>query len=159
MSAIDRYTRPLTADEFQKAAFEDRVPVSYTDCEKIAKVSEEVCKDGGYYTIGAMVRGMGYVVTAYTKEDEIAAAFIINRPVESEDRKIPTMSWLRHKFKSIGHDHKSNCIKQMSKIIENHIRDGGTWEYLSTNECIQFELKSNGATRSKHTFYQEGLFI
>lgn len=159
MSELDRYTVPVTADQFQAACFEDRFPVTYADCERIAKVTEECCSDGGFFTIGTMVRGMGYVLTAYDRLEKIMANIVINLPVEAENRKIPQLSWLRHKFKLIGHDFKSNNIRQMYKIIENHIRDGGTWEYTETKDSIHFELKANGFIKGKHSFYREDLFI
>lgn len=159
MAALEKYTVPVTADQFQQAAFEDRIPVKYTDCEKIAAVAEEACSSGGFFTIGTMVRGMGYVVNAYDKDEEILANFVINRPVEAEDRKIPTMAWIRHKFKMLNHAYKSNAIKQMHKIIENHIRDGGTWEYAGNNDSIHFELKVNGFIKARHSFYRDDLFI
>lgn len=155
----DKYKTPLNADQFQQALFEDRFPVTYHDCEQVAKITEEACSQGGYYYIHSMANDAGHVVSAFNDKDHIIAEFIINRPVEAENRRIPTKPWLRVKFKSIGYDYKDRAIKNTLKEIEAHVRDGGTWELLTAPDTLVFELSIRGKLRSKLTFYKENIFL
>lgn len=155
----EKYITPLDADQFQQALFEDRFPVTYHDCEQVAKITEYAIEEKGHYTIEGMRNDMGYVISAYDAAGLIIANFVINRPVEAENRRIPTRSWLRMKFKSIGRDFKDRDIKNTHKEIELHVRDGGTWELLEAPSTLSFELSIRGKIKSKLMFFEEGVLL
>lgn len=150
----DRYTTPLDPDQFQKALFQDGFPVPYASCEDVSKVADEAIKAGGYYTIDIIANGKGYVVQAFDNEGLVIANYVINRPEESDFRRIPTFPWLRHKFKCIGYDFKDKIIRQTHKLIESHIRDGGTWEYKDSPTGFHIELRILGQLKISQSFYK-----
>lgn len=156
---IEIYTTPLSADEFQQALFEDRFPVTYHDCEKVATIIEQALAEDGYYTIEAMRDDLGHIVTAYSKDKTIIAYFVINRPTVAENRRIPSVPWLRMKFKKLGYDFKYRGIRSVAKEIEAHIRDGGTWVLLEAPDTIVFELSIRDKVKTKLTYYKEDLFL
>lgn len=158
-SPLDKYTTPLNADEFQAALFADRFPVSYHDCENIAKLTEETCRWDGYFTIGLVKGNKTYVINAYNKNNEMLANYVINQPEISKDRKIPSFDWVANRFYGIGY--KPGCleIKQTHKQIESHLRDGGSYEYFTSGGCVRFDLKIRGQIKASLIFYKEELFI
>lgn len=156
---MERYNTPLDADEFQQALFVDRFPVTYHDCQQVAKIIDEALAVDGFYTIEAMTNGAGHVVTAYNKAEEIIAHFVINRPVEAENRRIPAFTWLRLRFKEIGMDFKDPTIREMYKKIERHVRDGGTWDLTKSPGQLRFEFTMRKQIVALHTFFQEEIFV
>lgn len=156
---LDKYTTPLNADVFQQALFQDRFPVTYSDCQDVATITEEACAVGGYYTIANMANGKGHVLQAFDKDNQIIANFVINRPTEAENRRIPTFPWLRVKFKAIGYDFKDKVIRQTHKQIENHIRDGGYWVYKDSHNGFHIELFTRDQLAASLSYYKVEKFL
>lgn len=155
---MDKLKSPLSADLLQQSLFADRFPVTYHDCERISLLIDEALETGGFFTMQPFANDMGHVVTGYNPKEEVIGQVIINRPVEAENRRIPSLPWLRHKFKGIGYDFKDPTIRETLKKIERHIRDGGTWDHAIGEGFLRFELSFRGKLFASFTFYVEDKF-
>lgn len=159
MSNFDTYKTPLDVDLFHKALFEDRFPVTRRDCVQVAQLTEDVCSKGGSYTIGCMANDVGYVINAYNSDQELVANYVINRPTIAPNRRIPTYSWLRAKFKEIGVTSDETIIRSTMKLIENNIRAGGTMDFRISSNSIHFELGMKGIKCAELSYYKQDLYL
>lgn len=152
---LEKHTKALTADALHTALFQDGFPVTYHDCELIAKITEDVCTGDGFYTMGEMADDKGHVVTAYDSKGFVKANFVINRPEISPQRKIPTLRYIRNRFTIIGYLPNDPIIRETHRQIERHIRDGGTWELFSGLGSVSIELSNRNKVKSRVTHYSE----
>lgn len=148
---------PLTATELFQSCAADGLPVTYHQCKQIAKLSEECIRDGGWYNILSIADGNGNVVNFFNSEGELLQNYRLRRPEISRDRKIPTLNWLRDVFEKYGYDKDRLEVKYIHRIIDSHIRDGGSWTPLLNDHCFVVDLKMNGVIKGHFEFHRENL--
>lgn len=145
----------LTADELFQNCAADGLPVSYHQCKVIAELSEKCIGNGGFYNILSRPEGQGNVLTFFNNKGELTENIIIRKPEESRERKIPKLNWLKQFFANIGYNKDRIEIKYIQRIIESHIRDGGTWSGSFNDNSIMFILKMNGSIKAHMEFRRE----
>lgn len=145
---------PVTADELFQSCAADGIPVTYHQCKVIAKLSVECITKGGWYNI-LQLAGGGNVINFFNQEGDVTENIRLRAPDISRDRKIPKLNWMRDLFAQIGYDSDRIEIKYIHRIIESHIRDGGTWTPACNDRTIVFILKMNGSVKSHHEFHRE----
>lgn len=147
--------QPVTADELFQNCKADGIPVSYHHCKTIASVSEECINQGGFYNILSRANDQGNVLNFFDNKGELTQSFVIRRPEISRDRKIPKLNWLKQFFFNIGYSADRIEIKYIHRIIESHIRDGGTWLPTFNDKMIIIVLKMNGQVKTHLEFHRE----
>lgn len=145
----------FTADELFQNCAADKIHVTYHQCKELAKLSEECIARGGFYNILSRGEGQGSVLTFFNNKGDLTSAVALNQPAIAKDRKIPKLNWLKQYFRNIGYDQDRVEIKYIHRIIESHIRDGGSWLTTMNNHTIVFTLKMNGAVKSHMEFHRE----
>jgi len=146
---------PFTADELFQNCAADQIPVSYHQCKELAKISHKCIENGGFYNILSRIDGGGNVLTFFNNQGDLTNAVTLNRPEISKERKIPKLNWLKQHFANIGYDKDRIEIKYVHRIIESHIRDGGTWTTALNDTSIVFILKMHGQVKSHMEFHKE----
>ncbi len=145
---------PFTADELFQNCAADKIPVPYHQCKVLAEVSRDTIANGGFYNILTRKEG-GNVLTFFNNQGELLNAIVLNKPDISKDRKIPKLNWLKRYFTNIGYDKDRIEIKYIQRIIESHIRDGGSWSTTFNDETLLFVLKIHGQVKSHLEFHRE----
>lgn len=147
---------PLTPDELFQSCAQDGIPVTYHQCKTIADLSSKCIKSGGWYNI-LQLAGGGNVVNFFDKEGNVTENIRLRQPEIAKDRKIPKLNWLKEYFKTIGYDGTRIEIKYIHRIIESHIRDGGSWNTACNDRTLIFVLKYNKQVKAHFEFHREDL--
>lgn len=146
---------PFTADELFQNCAGDKIPVSYHQCKQLAEIAEKCISRGGFYNILSRGADQGSVLTFFNNQGDLTNAISLNRPEISRDRKIPKLNWLKRYFGNIGWAADRIEIKYIQRIIESHIRDGGSWETTFNDNTVIFILKMRGQVKSHMEFHRE----
>lgn len=145
---------PFTADELFQNCAADKIPVPYHQCKVLAEISRETISRGGFYNILTRKDG-GNVLTFFNSQGELLNAVALNKPEIAKDRKIPKLTWLKRYFGNIGYAPDRIEIKYIQRIIESHIRDGGSWTTALNDNTVIFVLKIHGQVKSHMEFHRE----
>lgn len=145
----------FTAEELFQNTLADGVPVPFHQCKQLARVAQECIDRGGFYNILSRGVDQGSLLTFFNNQGDLTNAIALNRPEISKDRKIPKLNWLKQFFANIGYDKDRIEIKYIQRIIESHIRDGGSWTSTMNDQTIVFTLKMNGKVKSHLEFHRE----
>lgn len=145
---------PFTADELFQNCAADKIPVPYHQCKVLAELSHDTINKGGFYNILTRKDG-GNVLTFFNNQGELLNAIVLNRPEIAKDRKIPKLNWLKQYFANIGYAKDRIEIKYIHRVIESHIRDGGSWTTALNDTTLVFILKMHGQVKSHLEFRRE----
>lgn len=146
---------PFTADELFQNCAGDKIPVTYHQCKQLAEVAQKCIDGGGFYNILSRGYGEGSLLTFFNNQGDLTNAIALNRPEVSKDRKIPKLNWLKQYFTNIGYAPDRVEIKYIQRIIESHIRDGGSWTTTVNDKTIVFILKMHDKVKSHMEFHRE----
>lgn len=146
---------PFTADELFQNCAGDKIPVTYHQCKQLAELATHCIERGGFYNILSRGVDQGSLLTFFNNQGDLTNAITLNRPEISRDRKIPKLNWLKQHFANIGWAADRIEIKYIHRMIESHIRDGGSWESTFNDQCIVFTLMMRGQIKSHMEFRRE----
>lgn len=155
--ALFRLTEPVDMGVLIQKCFEDGIPLTNHQARAIEIMSIETTKKGGFYTLANMTNGEGSVFIFYNKEGDILHNVVLNFPNASPDRKIPRRQWLKNFFEHIDYAPDRLEIKMMFRLIESHVRDGGSWTSSMSGNSIHFVLRMNDKVKSRFDFHKEDL--
>lgn len=146
----------ISADDlFQSCAY-DNIPIGYHQAEGLEALSRKVIEAGGFYIMLAKAEDKGYTFNFFDVSGELTDVVNINMPEISKDRKIPKLNWLKSAFvQTLNYPEDHIEIKYMHRIIDNHIRNGGTWQLTLNDDTIIITLKMNGLIKGHYEFHNE----
>lgn len=155
--ALFRLTVPLDMGVLIQKCFEDGIPLTNHQARAIELLAKETTDKGGFYTLANRAGGQGSVFIFYNKEGDITENVVLNFPNVSVERKIPSRQWLKDFFSYIGYAPDRLEIKMMFKLIDSHVRDGGSWTSSVGGNTIYFVLRMNEYVKSRYEFHKEDL--
>jgi len=145
----------ILADDLFQSCAEDGIPVSYHQAQGVERISRECVENDGFYTMVSKTKEAGYVFSFFDTRGELTNTININMPVIAKNRKIPKLNWLKQLFINIGYAADHITIKYMHRIVESHIRDGGTWNITFNDDTVVIILKMNDVVKGHYEFHEE----
>lgn len=157
VEALGAMTTVIDMGQLLEACHQDGIPLTNHQAREIEKISRECIDLKGFYTMNNKLFGKGTVFTFYTEEGLVTHNINLTLPEIDPTRKIPSRAIVQHWFEGLGYHAKRIEIDTMHKLIESHIRDGGSYDRFNNHRVLTFTLRMNGKVKSRYEFFPEDL--
>lgn len=154
---IEHLRTKFTIDQLMENCYADGIPLTNHQAREIVRISDHTIDAGGFYIMNQLVDNTGTSFMFYNAKGELVQSIILRLPNIAKDRKIPSLKWLTNLFSHIDYHDERIEIKLTHKLIESHIRDGGTWTSAINGNTVIFIFKMNGKVKSHLEFHKEDL--
>lgn len=145
----------ILADDLFQSCAQDDLPVSYHQAQGVEAMSRECIEAGGFYIMLPKANDKGHLINFFDNQGNFTKGINVTRPEVSKDRKIPKLNWMKQLFASIGYAPDSVQIKLTHKLVESHLRDGGSWNVTVNDDTIVIILKMNDIIKAHYEFHEE----
>jgi hypothetical protein len=155
--AIHHMTQPISIDQLMQNCFADGIPLTKHQARALVALVDDTLAKKGFYTMAQKANGKGTVFCFYNAEGDMIDVVSLNVPEISKERKIPTRKWLEDFFEHIGYHKDRLEVKFTAKLLESHIRDGGSWTSAMNGDTIIFVLKMANRVKTHIEYHREDL--
>lgn len=162
VDALEPMTTVIPMDQLMEASFQDGIPITNHQAREIENISRQVTESGGFYIMNNIVKNYeftGTVFTFFNDKSEVVKLITLNFPHVAANRKIPKRSVVNAWFDYIGYNSERIERKIVHKLIDSHVRDGGTFERRNSDQHISITLLMNGQVKTRLEFFREDLSV